>query len=337
MSPRLLQFSQFVPAAGYSWTEARPIIRGLRVRKRPEWFLVRAGGSWLEHRQGKVYDPFRTETGLFRNLADLEPTQESIVAFANRYGELGENDWGLPLEYRRARVKAPPDTSLDEIRLRRSVPESIVPVLKQLEHEGGLVGDPLSVWRADIREMRDSVELLELIETKKSNAVAKLFRVTGTAARYLGPAAQGPIIVQASKSLQGSAAIGAGLAVLHARIKQRLTRRLTPRLSFDESTNRSDLAFAPERLRDVLWLQLAEAMCYNRRYRQCDVCAKWYEVAPDVARTSRMYCSTACKLKAYRARQKTARDLRRDGRPLREIAKLVSADMSTVKGWVKDV
>jgi hypothetical protein len=337
MTARLLQFSQFVPAAGFRWIEARPIIRGLKVRRRSDWFLIRTSGGWLEHRRGSTYDPIRTETGLFRNLADLEPNQDAILAFANRYGDLGENDWGLPLDYRRTRVKAPPDTSLDEIRLRRTMPESILPVLKQLENDGGVVGDPFSIWRSDIREMKDCVELLDLIETKKSSAIAKRFRISGTAARYLGPTAHGPIIVQVSHALQGATAIESALAVLHARIKRRLTRRLTPRLTYDEKTGRSDLGFAPERLRDVVWLQLAEAMCYNRRYRSCEVCAKWYEVAPDVARTSRMYCSTACKLKAYRLRQKTARELRRSGKSLREIAKHVSAEMETIKGWVKDV
>ena len=337
MSPRLLQFSQFVPAAGFRWTEARPIIRGLKVRKRPDRFLIRVSGDWLEHRQGSVYDPLRRETGLFRNFADLDPELDAILTFANRYGDLGENNWGLPLDYRRARVTAPPDTSLDEIQLRRSMPETILPVLKQLEHDGGVVGDPLSVWRSDIREMKDSVELLELVDEKNSTAIAERFRVTDSSARYIGPSAQGPIIVQAPRALQGSAAIDAGLAVLHARVKGRLTRRLTPRLTLDNKTGQSDLVFAPERLRDVIWLQFAEAMCYNRRYRSCDVCGKWYEVAPDVARTSRMYCSTACKLKAYRRRQNTARQLRRDGKSLRDIARHVSADMETVKGWVKNV
>jgi hypothetical protein len=338
MSPRLLQFSQFVPAAGFRWLEARPIIRGLKVRKRPDWFLVRASGSWLGHRQGSVYDPTRKETGLFRNFAALTPNQDAILEFANRYGDLGENDWGLPLDYRRARVNAPPDTSLDEIRLQRTMPETILPILKQLEHDGGVVGDPLSVWRSDIREMQDCVELLELIDTKKSAQIAKRFRVTDRAARYLGPTTQGgPTIVQSRRPLQGAAAIEAGIAVLHARIKQRLTRRLTPRLTYDEKTGKSELAFSPERMRDVIWLQLAEAMCYKRRYRSCEVCAKWYEVAPDVARTSRMYCSTACKLKAYRRRQKTSREMRKQGKSLREIAKFVSAEMETVKGWVKDV
>ena len=337
MAPRLLQFSQFVPASGFQWVEARPIIRGLRVRKRPDLFLVRASGLWMEHRQGRVYDPMREETGLFRNFAELESSPDAILAFANRYGELGEGDWGLPLDFRRARIKAPPDTSLDEVRMQRTMPESILPVLKQLEADGGVVGDPLSTWRSEIREMADCVELLELIEEKDRAAIAARFRTTGTSARYLGPTSQGPIIVQTPRQFNGAATLSAALSVLHTRIKQRLTRRLTPRLKIDEKSGKSVLSFSPERLRDVLWLQLAEAMCYERRYRQCEVCAKWFEVAPDVARTSRMYCSTACKLKAYRRRQKEARRLRTAGKSLREIAKAVSAEMETVKGWVKDV
>ena len=35
-----------------------------------------------------IYDPFRDETALFRVFADLQPTEEAIAAFANRYGLL---------------------------------------------------------------------------------------------------------------------------------------------------------------------------------------------------------------------------------------------------------
>ena len=198
MSRRLIQFSQFVPASGFRWVEARPILRGLRVRKRPCPFLVRTSGGWLEHRQGNTYDPMRTETALFRNLADLDPSQDAVLAFANRYGDLGEGDWGLPLDYRRARVKAPPDTSLDEIRLQRTMPETVLPVLKQLEDEGGVVGDPLSVWQSDIREMKDCVELLELIEAKKTAAIAKRVRLAGTPARAHQPNTANAIASSAS-------------------------------------------------------------------------------------------------------------------------------------------
>ena len=132
-------------------------------------------------------------------------------------------------------------------------------------------------------------------------------------------------------------AVELAMRVVHARLKQRLSRRLSPRLDYDPGTGRSDLVFVPETLRDVMWLQLADAIARERRYRQCEVCGKWFEIAPDVARTSRMYCATACKLRAYRARQKRARQLRARGTSLREIARELDTSVQTVKGWVADV
>ena len=44
-----------------------------------------------------------------------------------------------------------------------------------------------------------------------------------------------------------------------------------------------------------------------RRRRQCLQCGTWFEISPRAARTDRVFCSDACRFKAYRERQSRAR------------------------------
>jgi hypothetical protein len=55
-------------------------------------------------------------------------------------------------------------------------------------------------------------------------------------------------------------------------------------------------------LLEALWLQLALAIDGDKRHRACAQCGRWFELDPAIARTSRTFCSDACKSRAARAR-----------------------------------
>jgi predicted nucleic acid-binding Zn ribbon protein len=87
-------------------------------------------------------------------------------------------------------------------------------------------------------------------------------------------------------------------------------------------------------LLDAMKLQLAEAIVLAKSYRDCEHCGKPFEVTPQVNRADRVYCSDNCRVKAYQRRRKQAIKMREDGDTLREIAKVLGSDMSTIKKWV---
>src|SRR5262249_60440765 len=109
----------------------------------------------------------------------------------------------------------------------------------------------------------------------------------------------------------------------------------TPRLAWDEATGRTQLKLVPATLLTALWLQFASAIEGNKRYRRCKECGQWFEVSPETARTSRLFCSGPCPAKAYRGRRHRARELRGKGWSFKDIAEELGSDVPTVKKWVR--
>jgi hypothetical protein len=87
-------------------------------------------------------------------------------------------------------------------------------------------------------------------------------------------------------------------------------------------------------LKDVIHLQLVEAVIERKRYRTCDLCGKPFELTPQVNRSDRIFCSDNCRVKAYQRRRKQAVAMRAKKMSIREIAKSLNSDVPTVKKWV---
>ena len=99
--------------------------------------------------------------------------------------------------------------------------------------------------------------------------------------------------------------------------------------------NRAVLQFVPVNLAGALWVQFARAVAGNCDYRQCEQCRRWYELNPDTARTSRLYCGDPCRSRHYRAKKASARQLNEAGCPLKAIAEELETDVKTLQGWLK--
>lgn len=65
------------------------------------------------------------------------------------------------------------------------------------------------------------------------------------------------------------------------------------------------LRLVPRSLEAFLWVQFAQEIAGVRAYRKCEACPKWFAVTEHTRRTrrDRIYCSDACKTRAYRARK----------------------------------
>lgn len=81
----------------------------------------------------------------------------------------------------------------------------------------------------------------------------------------------------------------------------------------------------------VLWTQFAIAVAEATDFRRCAFCHKPIPVGPDGHRTDKTTCSVACRNKLSRSRKKRARELRSEGKTLRQIAQELGVDQAAAK------
>lgn len=150
MSGSLFWSRWLVEKRGYRWVDAVPRrdgaeellspVSGVPVREEHAVTWDEKPSRFLEipviktenlSTRYKVYDP-RSKPALFRNFAELEPTEDAIQRFANEYGPLG----------------------------------LFGPIEVQLEHGGKTFpnGEQFEVWVREIRHMRQAVNALEALE-----------------------------------------------------------------------------------------------------------------------------------------------------------------------------
>jgi len=94
------------------------------------------------------------------------------------------------------------------------------------------------------------------------------------------------------------------------------------------------LRMPPGNLYTALVFQLFEAMITKKDFRQCEVCGTWFELHPDKARTDKLYCSEACRFKAYRHRQSSAYEMHCQGKSIEDIADALGTSALKVEGWI---
>lgn len=251
------------------------------------------------------YAPLQEETGLFLNFAHLSPKAESVLDFANRYGLL------------RTRMALLP------------VPESY---------------ESLQSWLQEIAWMRASVELWEHARAGAVDALAAcLFWTDGGRKLRFKPAARQP--AQEFNETE-SAELGpldrndlasAAFFVLHDRVNARLLADEKPRveLEWNHVTRRSSLVVMPENLLQAMLLQFAAAVSEDKQFRACRECGRWFELVPGARQDYRLTCSATCRIRTYRKRMASAREMRAAGKPVREIAKALEVDEETVKKWLQ--
>jgi hypothetical protein len=93
--------------------------------------------------------------------------------------------------------------------------------------------------------------------------------------------------------------LGPALFFVLDQVNQRLAELTRPRLVHDPQTPHPQLVIVPRTLLGVLWLQFAQAIASNTTFRDCKVCGRAFDVSSPGHRTTRIYCSDACKNQAY--------------------------------------
>lgn len=163
-------------------------------------------------------------------------------------------------------------------------------------------GEPINRWRDAIRDMRDVVQAWDR---------ARRDDIEGPP-RWLGRDE---------------------LRRVQRTVNARLSAETGAQLLWVADDGCLALRVRPRSLLGALWLQLAQAIDGNARYRSCRVCSAWFELHPDRARSDRAYCSNGCRFKAYRGRQARARELHSEGQDVETIARELGSDVETIRKW----
>jgi hypothetical protein len=276
---------------------------------------------------------------LFRNFAALRPDEASILAFANRHGNLFEGHDLRPATH--------------------------------TESAGGppLRGTPLINWQNNIAAMQRLVGLWDLLREGDRERLAAHVRWQDTATEGVSvhfdshPSADqggGPALgFQPTKAVIASRdyrpkllaefKVGDPVAPAWAYLQEDLSDYLFGHTGQDGGTGLAAVAdWDPKRGRPAfrfeaptlvvaLWVQLADAVSNDRTFGRCRECGRWFAVAPGAARGHRRTCSNACRSRSFRERQGRARQMYTAQKSFEEIATELDSDVATVRKWITGI
>ncbi|MEW6047164.1 MAG: hypothetical protein AB1609_11880 [Bacillota bacterium] len=273
----------------------------------------------------RQYEPLKTYTGLFRTFAHTPPTKEGIMAFAATYGLL--NDPGK---------------------------RKLIDFVDEEGRMGIARAEPLTFWRSQISLMSQAVELWDAVQAGDATTLGR--RIVwkdvpgGTGVLYEPPRSEDSsrerpytewiaaphVHPERLERLMRGDLVMPALYHIQSVVNANLKERVSVELVWDEPHTRLRLSIVPRSLIGALWLQFARAITDRKTYRRCEECGTWFEVSPGAARADRIYCSNACRTKAYRMRKARAQEMYAAGKAIREIAEALGSDEATVAGWVKE-
>ncbi|QDU28507.1 hypothetical protein ETAA8_36090 [Anatilimnocola aggregata] len=342
----VVSFQWPLPPDGFQWRDLRPVSDSWSVERKSDRVLVsndfRMSFLGLNTKSIK-YQPLDS-SGLFRELAALDPSPEAIQQFANRYGALTGGRLFVPQDKEERMLKPTSD-----VRLSRYYEEALFAgmteaktTIKHWVMRGAVFGDSLGYWREEIHKLRALIGLWDSLRNSNRSGIEKFaqFGWNGKLRTINVVDEDGKALARVRTFTQeASAKLTLAAAAEHALtdVLSDLTANTSGILLFPhESRYRRKLAIVPKSLRDAIWLQFALAVLENKKYRSCEVCGKSFEVSPQVARTTRTLCSSACKQKAHRLRRDQCVKFAEQGLTAKQIAKRVGSQLSTVENWLQE-
>ena len=317
-----IRFEASVPTQGFAFVSA--LRRADPEGKREKYLVIAVAPdedpppvpSW------KARSPLQ-QTGLFRTFIDLRGSSDGkILDFADQHGFL------LAGEQREMLIRA----DLSEAKCER------------IGSYFYLHGERLLLWRNEIRDMRQLVEVWDALRSKDSAALAnKVHRTQSkTTERVtvwfgnkivaprqshpdrLGRIPKDDILIPSMYFLLDQMAVKIEANPLKAATNWSPGQKEPPQPQLEAVS-----------LCGALWLQFWHAVTGDHDYRRCEQCMRWFEVGANT-RADAKYCRDACKSRAYRSRRDRARTLRAQGASLRAIARELESEIKTVKKWVSE-
>ena len=329
------------------WTTARYVEDDWSVRETPDEVLVHTGDplSWHFRRSSRTaYEPYREASGLFREVASLEPSRDDIREFVRQYGPLTFGQLFVPVDLERRLPRPPKGVSLDAWRVNQRSPKGIEALtwVDKWNKSGVVQGDSLAFWCQLIRELKTYVAVWDAICQRELAVLerhvcleTKAYDTFVSIRDEAGQIIDGPRRFT-DENLSDLTLIQAAECGLTSVLSEHLSKGVVPTMYPPESSKRGQLALVPGTLYDAIWLQFVLAFNGNKNFGACEVCGKPFEISPQFARTNRKLCSAACKAKAHRRRREQALSLAAQGRTPKQIAKQVGSQLTTVQKWLAE-
>ena len=302
-----LHFTNNVNEAGYVWEFVDHFAQRIppwNSEPSQEFALRFADSNTFVKRNSRVACPTADDSALFRNFAGLDPTAERMLEFANQYGPLDAYE------------------------------------LEGIAQWPGGEEDLLNWWEYHIRTMRFVIDIWDDVSAKRTKKLAEHF-VRDASGHFVLPHRDSLLLYflrsEADQKLYpkvwGESILDAAKQYVLLAINGRLDKHHAE-LAIRSVKSHLQLTLRPRNLIGAIWLQFAESISVDKKYRQCEACGRHMEISPSVNRTDRRYCSDACRNRALRQRQKVAKEMRKVGKGLRDIAKQTGSDVGTVKKWL---
>jgi len=344
---------------GFVWERATGGHRCVTVGKRQ---ILTNGVALGAEREVERYLPLAKEatkrtgerrpfTGLHRTFADVEPTPEGIVRFADEYGMLthGENlagsaYWGEPLTLWREQVFAMRRCLRLWDAVRGDDAETLARHVRwhhRHDADAGASWDEVSVVSHEAPPAPAlGVEPYERW-TMSPLVSPDLFVQGGWQAGELVRPAMEYVRRKLNAALEGR-------AIPNETVPRRSGQPTPPSATVtggaavemlwpdSATTMRLGLFVIPRDLLSGLWLQFASAIATNASFRRCECegCGRWFQTAGK-SRTDRVFCRESCRQSAHRQRVRRACTLKAGGMSLKDIAAELGTDVKTVRGWTK--
>ena len=325
------------------------------------WEVPKAGFKWIENpgclvpTEGydppvRVIEPLMEHTGLFQTFAHTLPTREGIKAFADVYGVLwyGRKDEQWDIEWLPEFYKWV--AHILELRfiillwdLVRTGDTTGLARYFSWRPERGPKGRPLYFPGGLWLDTHPEASAEEQDTGKKYLDPFSDHEMPGYEwdSVHLHEEAPLPMLHVRSwcyerpqEALPKDSLIRAALAYVRTAVERRLAAALCVNMRGSSAEQLLQFNFELSDLLSAMWLQCALAITGNKTHRRCFACQTWFELSPEVTRSDRLFCSNACRTRAYRLRMRSAHRLRAQGAELEVIARQLDTEVKTVQKWL---
>jgi hypothetical protein len=286
-----LDFTWKVARGGHRWVEesGKRYLCSVDAVEKPDW-------PGLFNRYQRVYRPLEERTGLFREFAELKPTDKQILDFVDRYGLL-DNTSNVSVR-----------TSFGRRQVR---------------------GESLEYWRVEIQALKTALTLWDAIGANRNEKLLDLKEALRSAGLPLlvhqrfhfddpdpGMAALSIIQTVTDEKLQRHVVIG----LIFSDPGPGLRLSLQPQCLLGALWQQ----FAASLDGSKTFPKCAE----------CGSPFEISHARKTGKRTDARFCDVRCRVNHSRSRQKQARRMHDAGRSEREIARELKTQLKVVKGWV---
>jgi hypothetical protein len=274
-----------------------------------------------------IYRPLVEETGLFGMFAAIDPTPESFLTFANRFGPLFDRDHAFKNRGGSGQKLNHMPHTRDDDRTR----------FDRFEH--------VQDWQIVHSHLRHFLDLFEAIRTgdpeklahpiPKWGGVLDPSNVPDSLADFEKtiPQRQLQKYLHGRTSPQQRAAKLAEM-VCGGAVGAVVRNRVRFEIAWNSSEQRFDAQLQPQDLVGAMYYQFSTAITEGRRFQRCHACGRWFMLLPGVNRANKLTCSQSCRTHACRQRQERASVLKAQGMRVPAIAKALGSDVETVKRWL---